>query len=69
MPNSIQGLSILSSLNDMGSSGRFTCDEYKIIRLEENNNLKSICKCNCNRLALPHLNIIPVGNKIDKLTQ
>ena len=53
----------------MGSSGRFTCDEYKIIRLEENSNLKSICKCNCNRLALPHLNIIPVGNKIDKLTQ
>ena len=37
--------------------------------LEENNNLKSICKCNFNKLFLAHLNMNSVRNKFNNLTQ
>ena len=50
--NSTLWLSVLRSLNDRERSGRFTCDEYKTKNLEENNDLKSIHRCNLNRLVL-----------------
>ena len=35
----------------------------------EENNLKSICRCNFSRLVLAHLNINSIRNKFDSLTQ
>ena len=42
---------------------------YKTKSLEENSNLKSIRRCNFNRLVLTRLNVSSISSKFDNLTQ
>ena len=55
----------MHSLENSKVSNTVICDEFSAKKLEDNTNLNSIRKGNCNRLVLAHINISSIRNKLD----